>query len=178
MTHYNGSQQPFRELYAGMAGYEPLQEGLAVLAEYLSDELSHTRMRLLAGRVAAVDMMCNGADFIESFHGLVNEYGFSPANAYTICMRVYRGGGYTKDFIYLQGLVNVLDYLAAGKQLEQLYIGKITYEHLDFIEELQWRKVLKAPRLRPRFLDDPRTASRLKQLQQGKNIVQIMREAS
>ena len=178
VTHYNGSQQPFRELYAGMAGYEPLQEGLAVLAEYLSNELSHTRMRLLAGRVVAVDMMCNGADFIESFHGLVNEYGFSQANAYSICMRVYRGGGYTKDFIYLQGLVNVLDYLAAGKQLEQLYIGKITYEHLDFIEELQWRKVLMAPRLRPRFLDDPRTASRLKQLQQGKNIIQIMREAS
>jgi hypothetical protein len=135
-------------------------------------------MRLLAGRVVAVDMMCNGADFIESFHGLVNKYGFSQANAYSICMRVYRGGGYTKDFIYLQGLVNVLDYLAAGKQLEQLYIGKITYEHLDFIEELQWRKVLMAPRLRPRFLDNPQTASRLKQLQQGKNIIQIMREAS
>ena len=178
VTHYNGSQQPFRELYAGMAGYEPLQEGLAVLAEYLSNELSHTRMRLLAGRVMAVDMISNGADFIESFRMLENEYGFSRANAFTICMRVYRGGGYTKDFIYLQGLVNVLDYLAAGQQLEQLYIGKITYEQLDFIEELQWRKVLKAPRLRPRFLDDPRTESRLKQLRQGKNIVQIMREAS
>jgi len=178
VTHYNGSQQPFRELYAGMAGYEPLQEGLAVLAEYLSNELSHTRMRLLAGRVMAVDMISNGADFIESFRMLENDFAFSRANAFTLCMRVYRGGGYTKDFIYLQGLVNVLDYLAAGQQLEQLYIGKITYEHLDFIEELQWRKVLKAPRLRPRFLDDPRTASRLKQLRQGKNIVQIMREAS
>ncbi|MFW2440183.1 MAG: flavohemoglobin expression-modulating QEGLA motif protein [Arenicellales bacterium] len=178
VTHYNGSQQPFRELYAGMAGYEPLQEGLAVLAEYLSNELSHERMRLLAGRVMAVDMISGGADFIESFRMLENDYDFSRANAFAIGMRVYRGGGYTKDFIYLQGLVNVLDYLAAGQQLEQLYIGKITYEHLDFIEELQWRKVLKAPRLRPRFLDDPRTASRLKQLRQGNNIVQIMREAS
>jgi uncharacterized protein (TIGR02421 family) len=178
VTHYNGSQQPFQELYAGMAGYEPLQEGLAVLAEYLSGELSYRRLRLLAGRVMAVDMISNGADFIESFRRLVNEHGFSRANAFTVCMRVFRGGGYTKDFIYLQGLVNVLHYLAAGQQLEKLYIGKITYEHLDFIEELQWRKVLKAPRLRPRFLDSPRAASRLKQLRQGKNIVQIMREAS
>ncbi|HBE91202.1 MAG TPA: flavohemoglobin expression-modulating QEGLA motif protein [Gammaproteobacteria bacterium] len=178
VTHYNGRQQPFRELYAGMAGYEPLQEGLAVLAEYLSNELSHMRMRLLAGRVMAVDMISNGADFIESFRLLENDYGFSQANAYTICMRVYRGGGYTKDFIYLQGLVNVLDYLAAGQQLDRLYIGKITYEHLDFIEELQWRKVLVEPRLRPRFLDDPRTASRLDRLYQGTGIVQIMMEAS
>ena len=178
VTHYNGSQQPFRELYAGMAGYEPLQEGLAVLAEFLSYELSHARMRLLAGRVMAVDMISNGANFIESFRLLENEYGFSKNEAFTISMRVYRGGGYTKDFIYLQGLVNVLHYLADGRQLEQLYIGKISYEHLDFIEELQWRKVLTAPRLRPRFLDDPRARSRLKQLQDGKNIVQIMREAS
>lgn len=178
VTHYNGSQQPFRELYAGMAGYEPLQEGLAVLAEFLSYELSHARMRLLAGRVMAVDVISNGADFIESFRLLEHEYGFSKNEAFTVSMRVYRGGGYTKDFIYLQGLVNVLDYLAEGRQLEQLYIGKISYEHLDFIEELQWRKVLTAPRLRPRFLDDPRARSRLKQLQQGKNIVQIMREAS
>lgn len=177
VTHYNGSQQPFRELYAGMAGYEPLQEGLAVLAEYLSNGLSHVRLRLLAGRVMAADMISNGADFIESFRALENDYGFSRASAFTICMRVYRGGGYTKDFIYLQGLVNVLNYLADGLKLEQLYIGKINYEHLDFIEELQWRKVLKPPRLRPRFLDDQRTASRLDQLRQGKNIVQIMREA-
>ncbi len=178
VTHYNGSQQPFRELYAGMAGYEPLQEGLAVLAEFLSHELSHARMRLLAGRVIAVDMISNGADFIESFRRLEKVYGFSKKDAFTISMRVYRGGGYTKDFIYLQGLVNVLDYLADGRPLEWLYIGKISYEHLDFIEELQWRKVLKAPRLRPRFLDDPQAESRLTQLQQGKNIIQIMREAS
>ena len=35
LTYYNGVAQPFRQLFTGLAGYDELQEGLAVLAEFL-----------------------------------------------------------------------------------------------------------------------------------------------
>lgn len=36
LRYNNGRAQPFRQLYSGLAGYEALQEGHGVLAEYLS----------------------------------------------------------------------------------------------------------------------------------------------
>ena len=45
LTYYNGRLQPFQQLYSGLAGYEELQEGLAVLSEYLVDGLSAGRMQ-------------------------------------------------------------------------------------------------------------------------------------
>ncbi len=166
LTYHNGRQQPFQELYAGMAGYEPMQEGLAVLAEYLSGELRRGRLRVLAARVIAVDQIAQGADFIESFRVLHREHGFPRKTAFTIAMRVFRGGGYTKDAVYLRGLIQVLDCLAEGHDLEQLLIGKLAYEHLHLIEELQWRGVLKSPRLRPRYMAETGYAARLAKLRE------------
>ena len=40
VTRYNGHHQPFQQLEVGLAGYDGLQEGLAVLAEYLVGGLS------------------------------------------------------------------------------------------------------------------------------------------
>src|SRR5690606_33037527 len=48
LTYYNGRSQPLQQLYTGLAGYDELQEGLAVLAEYLVDGLDASRMRVLA----------------------------------------------------------------------------------------------------------------------------------
>ncbi len=53
LTYHNGKAQPLRHLYTGLAGYDALQEGLAVLSEYLVGGLSRPRLRLLAGRVVA-----------------------------------------------------------------------------------------------------------------------------
>lgn len=177
VTHYNGSLQPFRELYGGMAGYESMQEGLAVLAEFLVDELDVLRLRLLAARIIAVHMITEGAEFNETFHQLNHHYDFEPYTAFTITMRVYRGGGYTKDMVYLQGLAQILDYLSQDGDLERLYLGKIAYEHLHLIEELQWRKILAPPRLRPRVLDHPDTAARLERLRQGMTVVDLIKES-
>ena len=51
LTYYNGRAQPFRQLYSGLAGYDELQEGLAVLTEYLVNGLGRPRMRQLAAHV-------------------------------------------------------------------------------------------------------------------------------
>lgn len=176
LTYYNGQQQPLREFYTGMAGYEPLQEGLAVLAEYLVGGLSRSRLRLLAGRVIAVQSIFQGADFIETFCVLYKQYHFSQATAFNITMRVYRGGGYTKDAVYLRGLTNLLSYLAQGGDLEMLLLGKISHEQLSLVEELQWRKVLTPAVLRPRYLDKPETQQRLSRLREGVSILELISE--
>jgi uncharacterized protein (TIGR02421 family) len=176
LTYYNGQQQPLREFYTGMAGYEPLQEGLAVLAEYLVGGLSRARLRLLAGRVIAVQSIFQGADFIETFCILHKQYNFSQANAFNIAMRVYRGGGYTKDAVYLRGLMNLLSYLAQGGELEMLLLGKISHEQLSFVKELQWRKVLTPAVLRPRYLDQPETQQRLARIREGASILELTSE--
>jgi len=176
LTHYNGSQQPFRELYTGMSGYEPLQEGIAVLAEYLVGELNTSRLRLLAGRVFAVHLITSGADFIETFRELNQEHGFPQKVAYNIAMRIFRGGGYTKDVVYLRGLAQLLDYLGTGRELEWLLLGKVAFEHIPFIEELCWRQVLSPGLLRPRYLDDPQAQQRLERLSHGMSVFDLVEE--
>jgi uncharacterized protein (TIGR02421 family) len=178
LTYYNGSQQPFKELYAGMAGYESMQEGLAVLSEYLVGGIDHMRMRLLASRVLAVQMITDGGSFIDTFRKLHHEYNIAPYMAYTITMRVFRGGGYTKDMVYLQGLQNILDYMANGGDLERLYVGKIAYEYRHLIEELYLRRVITKAQLLPRFLDDTETVTRLHKLKQGITVLGLAKEAT
>ncbi|MCK5091655.1 MAG: flavohemoglobin expression-modulating QEGLA motif protein [Gammaproteobacteria bacterium] len=178
LTYHNGQQQPLKEFYSGMAGYEPLQEGLAVLSEYLVGGLSRSRLRLLAGRVIAVQHIHQGADFIETFRVLSNDHGFSQQTAYTITMRVYRGGGYTKDAVYLRGLTTLLLHLAGGGELDTLLLGKISDEQLALVEELGWRKVLTPAVLQPRYLDKSSAQQRLARLQKGISVIELISEAS
>ncbi len=178
LTYHNGRQQPLQELYTGMAGYEPMQEGLAVLAEYLVGGMSRSRLRLLAGRVVAVQSIHHGADFIETFKMLREEHGFSQYQAFTITMRVYRGGGYTKDAVYLRGLLAVLQQLSEGREIEDLLLGKISDEQLPLVDELRWRKVLENGPLRPRYLELPQVQQRLAQLRSGMTLLELLVEAS
>ena len=174
LTYHNGKKQPLQQLYAGLAGYEELQEGLAVLAEYLSDGLSLPRLQLLAGRVIAVHNICCGADLVECFHSLHGEYGFRPFTAFNMAMRVYRGGGYTKDLIYLRGFIQLLDYLANEEDMELLYCGKVSMEHLHLLQELRWRGVLKPLALAPRFLQGETSKQRLMALRAEPTIEHII----
>ncbi len=167
LTYFNGQSQRFAQLHSGLAGYEALQEGLAVLAEYLVDGLSRGRMRLLAARVVAAHQMIEGASFSDTFRLLCRTYGFAQRLAYTLAMRVYRGGGLTKDVVYLRGLVEVLDYLRSSGELEPLLVGKIAVEHLPLVRELQHREVLRPAPLRPRYLDRPEVKPRIARLRKG-----------
>jgi len=154
LTYHNGKHQPFNQLYSGMAGYEELQEGLAVFAEYMSGGLDHARLLVLAGRVLAVDSAIKGADFIETFRYLSKDLGFQDYTAYIITMRVYRGGGYTKDMIYLRGLLKLLKLIAKMDEFSILFAGKIAFEHITLMEELNWRNITKPPALLPRYFQD------------------------
>jgi len=175
VTYYNGRAQPFRQLYSGLAGYEELQEGLAVLAEYLVGGLSRPRLRLLAGRVLATKAMVDGADFLETFRMLTQDHGFDRRGAYTITLRIFRGGGLTKDAVYLRGVVSIFRYLREGGDLRTLFVGKIAADHVAVVQELQWRGVLKQAPLLPRYMERPESLKMLEQLRQGVNVLDLIK---
>lgn len=153
LTYCNGRRQPLQQLYVGLAGYDHLQEGLAVLAEHLCGGLGAQRMKLLAARVVAVHAMVQGASFIECFRLLTQDLHYSPRAAFTIATRVYRGGGLAKDAAYLRGLDFLLEHLRKSPaHLDLFYTGKFGTRHIRLIEDLHHRGVLHAPVL-PRFLD-------------------------
>ena len=136
LTYFNGMAQPFRQLYAGLPDYEELQEGLAVLAEYLTGGLTGPRLRMLAARVLAANMITEGAGFTEVFRELDNTYGFTQKTAFNITLRIFRGGGLLKDMVYLRGLMQLLEYLGGGGAFEPLLLGKFGADHLHIILSL------------------------------------------
>jgi len=161
LTFVNGSKQGLAIFKRGLAGYEGVQEGLGVFAEWAAGGLTRARLRLLAARVLAVDAMTDGADFIAIFRLLTREHGFSAQAAFLICARVFRSGGFAKDAIYLRGFKAVLDRVAQGHTLDLFWYGKIDSRHLPIIDELAERGILHAPRLAPEFLDDPSARTRI-----------------
>lgn len=171
LTYYNGRAQPFQQLYSGLAGYEELQEGLAVLSEYLVGGLSGSRTRQLAARVVAVRHLTEGASFTETFRALHSDHGLTQRGAYNITMRVYRGGGLTKDAVYLRGLQAILKYVQEGGDVNPLFVGKMGVEHIPIIKELQYRRVLKPVLFVPRYLQDAPAIRRLELLRGSKGSI-------
>ena len=167
LTFLNGQAQPFKQLCYGLAGYDALQEGIAVLAEFLTGGLTNSRLRLLAGRVVAAHCLIEGASFVETFRVLNKTYGFKQQAAYGIALRVHRGGGLTKDSIYLQGLATLLEYIRNDGDMDILWMGKVAFEHLPVMRELLNRKVLIPAPLKPRYMQEQRTNDLLDQLRKG-----------
>jgi len=89
-------------------------------------------------------------------------------------MRIFRGGGLVKDFVYLAGLLNVMEYLKKGGNLETLYAGKFNINHVELIEELLHRNVLQKPRI-PRFLERDSVKGRLQKLRDGLEITELLK---
>jgi uncharacterized protein (TIGR02421 family) len=174
LTYYNGKAQPLKQLYAGTPGYEDLQEGLAVMAEYLVGGLSIGRLRTLAARVVAVKSMLQGAGFIDTFRLLHKEWNFEAEAAFSLTTRIYRGGGLTKDAVYLKGLIELLKYLSSGGRLEPLLIGKIRQDYLPFIDELINRKILRPSPLRPRYFSNLESMEKLKKLNGGATVFNLI----
>ena len=175
LTYYNGSQQPLTQLKAGLADYDTLQEGIAVMAEYLSGSLTPNRLRTLAGRVIAGDALVQGCDFKEMFDLLKNTYGFSKDRAFNIVSRMFQGGGFLKDIIYLKGFVQLRHYLNSGGDLEVLLAGKFALHHVNIIRELIDRDVLVAPKIKPRYLNMDCFEDQMKEINAGTYLAQMIK---
>lgn len=142
----NGEMQPFRALFfhgfprvdLPASGYLATEEGLATFNEELANVLTNRRKRLLAGRTKAVYLMDKEElPFAEIFSILVSEHKFSRQEAYTICERAFRGGGYTKDHIYFNGYEQVKElWQQSPEDFELLYMGKVGVRHLPIVKRL------------------------------------------
>ncbi|PDT45679.1 flavohemoglobin expression-modulating QEGLA motif protein [Sinorhizobium fredii] len=174
LTYFNGSAQGLRLFRSGLAGYEGMQEGLAVFAEFLVGGMTGERLRLIAARVIACAAMLDGAALPESYRLLVAEHGLPEADAFNVVLRVYRGGGLVKDAIYLRGLLHLLDHLADGGALEPFWMGKIAAAHFGVMQELSARGLLGGPAVRPMFLDHPQAPTRLERARSGMSPLDLL----
>ena len=173
VTYQNGARQPLTLLTIGLPGYDETQEGLAVLAEYLTGGLDPRRLRVLAARVVAVGQMLDGAGFLEIFESLRAAHRMPVRTAWSIAIRVVVGGGSVKDAIYLRGITRVLESLAEGSSLDVLFVGKLALDHIPLIQDLLDREVLHAPWVRPRWLDVPGAQERLDRLRAGASVMDL-----
>ena len=173
VTYQNGARQPLTLLTIGLPGYDETQEGLAVLAEYLTGGLDPRRLRVLAARVVAIDRMLDGAEFLEIFESLRAEHRIPTRTAWSIAIRVVVGGGSVKDAIYLRGITRLLEALAEGSSLDVLFVGKLALDHIPLIQDLLDREVLHAPWIRPRWLDVPGAQERLDRLRAGASVTDL-----
>jgi uncharacterized protein (TIGR02421 family) len=161
VTRHNGHLQPLKQLEVGLAHYDPLQEGLGVLAEYLAGYLPGERLRVLAARVVAADLAIHGADVPAIFDLLHNTHELPTDDAFDVAVRARRGGGLTKDAVYLRGLRDLLDYLQDGGGFEVLFIGKFALSHHVVLTQLMSEGWVAEPDLLPRYCEQPGALARL-----------------
>ena len=140
VTTMNGLLHPLKIFSHGLPNNVETQEGLAVFAEYMSGSLTIKRLQKLAYRVIAVDSLAKGYTFSKTFRLLHNTYDLDKETAFYITLRVHRGGGFTKDYLYLTGLKNILDYYNHGHDMGMMLTGKVSLEYIDQINYLIQKK--------------------------------------
>ncbi|QNJ98791.1 flavohemoglobin expression-modulating QEGLA motif protein [Constantimarinum furrinae] len=138
VTTFNGMSQPLKIFHNGFPNNVETQEGLAVFSEYMSGCLTLHRLKELSYRVMAADSLRKGFNFCDTFDLLHNQYKLNREESYNISLRAHRGGGFTKDYMYLTGLKKIYDYFNKGGDLSPLLAGKVSLEHFEVIAK--WKK--------------------------------------
>jgi uncharacterized protein (TIGR02421 family) len=167
-TSLNGlAQKDLKILGASHAGTTKTQEGLAVFAEFITGSMDLDRMRRLADRVIAVQMAIDGADFIEVYNYFLERTG-SQEQGFENARRVFRGGTpgggapFTKDIVYLDGLLRVHNFLriivSSGRAdcLRLLFCGKLDIEDVPVLYKLSKMGLCHPPRYLPPWAADLR----------------------
>lgn len=141
-TSRNGRAQPYLTcLSLGAPRTTATQEGLATFAELITNAIDLSRLRRIALRIVALDHALCGADFLEVFRFYL-EAGYAEGEAYASTTRVFRGGdvrggvAFTKDVVYLRGLLQTHAWLLAG-----LAARKVAHPHYLFAGRLTWNDV-------------------------------------
>jgi uncharacterized protein (TIGR02421 family) len=139
------------------------QEGLAVFAEQITGNIDIERMKRVSLRIEAIAMALDGAGFIEVFRYFLDA-GQSAQESFASAQRVFRGvplsGGhaFTKDAVYLRGLIGVHTFfrwaLRQGRLrlCRQLFAGKMTLGDVQRFAPLFEAGVLQPPRWLPHWV--------------------------
>ena len=164
LTALNGQQQA---VLPSMALSSPrttaTQEGLAVFAEQITGSIDIERMKRVSLRIEAVAMALEGADFLQVYR-YFEDAGQDRVESFTSAQRVFRGvpttGGsaFTKDTVYLRGLIGVHTFfrwaLKHGKLrlCRMLFAGKMTLADVQRFEPLFDSGDLLPPRWLPEWV--------------------------
>jgi uncharacterized protein (TIGR02421 family) len=147
VTTLNARSQGLKILSMGCPVNTMTQEGLAILSEYFAGCMTLGRLKILALRVLAVHSMINEKDFKKTFLFLKEQHNVADAQAFTITARVYRAGGFTKDYLYLQGFHKMLNAYETRADFNNLLCGKVSIDYLPLITGLIDKGFLHAPGL-------------------------------
>lgn len=143
-TTINASTQPLKVFSIGFPEHHRTQAGLVIFSEYCSGNLTLSRLKNLALRVIAIKHMLHYGDFLKTYHMLLDEYQATPEQSFSVTVRVFRGGGFTKDFHYLVGL-KALFNSAKMQNVTPLLAGNTDLTFLPIIHEMLERKLIKMP---------------------------------
>ena len=163
LTAINGKQQPFQTFSLGAPRTTGAQEGLATFAEMVTGVMDINRLERLALRVVAIDLALNGADFIEVYRFFLS-VGQTETESFNSSMRIFRGvpvtGGsaFTKDVVYLHGLMEVHTFFRWAVQHKKLalsrhfFAGRMTLSDVLKLEPIFKQGVLLEPRYQPPWM--------------------------
>jgi uncharacterized protein (TIGR02421 family) len=133
LTSLNGrAQKNLPSLGMASPRVTATQEGLATFAELMTGSIDLARMKRISLRILAIDMALKGADFVDVFRFFV-ESGQEETEAFTSSQRVFRGvpltGGeaFTKDTVYLHGLLGVHTFFRWALRHRRLSLGRALF---------------------------------------------------
>jgi uncharacterized protein (TIGR02421 family) len=139
------------------------QEGLAVFSEFITGSIDVERMYRLSDRVLAIQMAIDGASFIDVYRFFLKRTDVKT-QAFENARRVFRGGvleggaPFTKDIVYLDGLIRVHNFfrsaVAKGREdiLELIFSGKIDLDDIPVLIRMQKEGLIKKPNYIPYWL--------------------------
>lgn len=164
LTSLNGrGQRNLSSLGLNSPRITATQEGLAVFAELVTGSIDIGRMKRISLRIEAIDMALNGADFLQVFD-FFRDQGQNEVESFTSAMRVFRGapltGGaaFTKDTVYLHGLLSVHTFFRwalRSRKLElaqHLFAGKMTLHDVVELEPYFGNGFIDPPQYLPPWL--------------------------
>lgn len=165
-TALNGRAQPVLSCMGLSAPRTTLtQEGIATFAEVITHSLDIARLRRLALRTVAIDRALSGADFLDVFRFFL-EAGQSEDESARSAMRIFRGGdvggtvAFTKDVVYLGGLISVHTFLrkaiAQGRPevVRRLFAGRLSLPDVLSLESAFATGALEEPAFVPVWATD------------------------
>jgi uncharacterized protein (TIGR02421 family) len=165
-TSLNGRAQTRLPILAGgHPGTTRTQEGLAVFSELVGGAMAPSRFRRLADRVLAIQMAIEGASFIELYRFFLERTN-DPSQSFDNARRIVRGGlmdggaPFTKDGVYLDGLLRVHNFLRTAVMLDRvdlvavLFCGKLDLEDVPALLHLAHEGLCAAPRYLPPWAED------------------------
>jgi uncharacterized protein (TIGR02421 family) len=164
LTALNGREQPqLQSLSLSSPRTTATQEGLATFAEQITGSIDIERMKRISLRIEAVKLALDGADFIEVFRYFLDA-GQPPTESFVSAQRVFRGvpttGGnaFTKDAVYVRGLVGVHTFFRWALRERKLrlcrllFAGKMTLADVQRFEPMFDCGALVPPRWLPQWV--------------------------